>query len=188
MPSDGSNTGAFAGPGHGGREGLDRLFPLLYDELYRLAAAQLDSERPDHTLGATALIHEAYLKLSGLDRIEWKNRSQFMAVAAQAMRRVLVNHATARRAQKRGGPNQPTPLDDVVIVSRDRSQELLELDRALTRLSALDERQARVIECRFFAGMTIDETAEALTVAPATVKRDWTVARAWLHRELGAGG
>jgi RNA polymerase sigma factor (TIGR02999 family) len=186
MPSDGPITRAFAEPDLGGREGLDRLFPLLYDELYRLASAQLRSERADHTLGATGLIHEAYVKLSGLDRIEWKNRSQFMAVAAQAMRRVLVNHANARRAQKRGGPNEPAPLDEVVVVCHDRSQEVLELDHALTRLAALDERQARVVECRFFAGMTVDETAEALAVAPATVKRDWTVARAWLHRELGS--
>lgn len=187
MRGDGAITRAFAEQDLGGRDGLDRLFPLLYEELYGLASAQLRSERPDHTLGATALIHEAYIKLSGLHRIEWRNRSQFMAVAAQAMRRVLVNHATARRAQKRGGPTRPSALDDVVVMSHDRSQELLGLDEALTRLAALDERQARVVECRFFAGMTIEETAEALSVAPATVKRDWTVARAWLHRELGSG-
>lgn len=184
MPGDGAITRAFAESDLGGRQGLDRLFPLLYDELYRLASAQLRSERPDHTLGATALIHEAYLKLSGLERIQWRNRSQFMAVAAQAMRRVLVNHATARRAKKRGDGSEATSLDRVVVVSRDRSEELLELDRALTRLATLDERHARVVECRFFAGMTIEDTAEALSVAPATVKRDWTVARAWLHREL----
>lgn len=187
MPGDGAITTAFARSDQGGRQGLDRLFPLLYDELYRLASAQLRSERPDHTLGATALIHEAYLKLSGLDRIEWKNRSQFMAVAAQAMRRVLVSHASARRAKKRGGSSEPTSLDHVVVVSRDRSEELLELDRALTRLAGLDERQATVVECRFFAGMTVEQTAEALSIAPATVKRDWTVARAWLHRELEGG-
>lgn len=188
MPGDDAVTRGDVELDASGREGLDRLFPLLYDELHRLAAAQLREERPDHTLGATALIHEAYLKLSGLDRIHWRNRSQFMAVAAQAMRRVLVNHAAARRAKKRGGSRERLSLDDVVVLSEDRGEELMGLDQALTRLAALDARQARVVECRFFAGMNIEETAEALSVSPATVKRDWTMARAWLHRELDPRG
>jgi RNA polymerase sigma factor (TIGR02999 family) len=158
----------------------------VYDELHRLARGQLRNERADHTLGATALIHEAYLKLSGLDRIHWQSRSRFMAVAGQAMRRVLVNHATARGAQKRGGKRERLSLDDVVIISDERSDDLIALDDALTKLAALDQRQARVVECRFFAGMSVEETAEALATAPATVKRDWTLARAWLHRELHA--
>ena len=186
MPGDGEITRAIAELAGGGRDGLDRLLPLVYDELHRLARAQLRDERPDHTLGATALIHEAYLKLSGLDRIQWQNRSHFMAVAAQAMRRVLVNHANARGAQKRGGKHERLSLDDVMIVSDARGEDLIALDAALTRLAALDRRIARVVECRFFAGMTIEETAEALAIAPATVKRDWTLARAWLHRELDA--
>jgi RNA polymerase sigma-70 factor (ECF subfamily) len=186
MPGDDEITRALAELAGGGREGLDRLLPVVYDELYRLARRQLRDERADHTLGATALVHEAYLKLSGLDRMHWQNRSHFMAVAAQAMRRVLVNYATARGAQKRGGKRERLSLDDVILLTEERGDELVALDDALTRLAALDQRQARVVECRFFAGMSVEETAEALGVAPSTVKRDWTVSRAWLHRELEA--
>lgn len=168
----------------GGREGLDQLFPVVYEELHRLAQRQLRGERPDHTLCTTDLVHEAYLKLSGLDRIRWQNRAQFLAIAAQAMRRVLINHASARRAQKRGGGRDRLSLDDVVLLVDDRAEDLLALDAALTRLAELDGRQARVVECRFFAGLSIEETADALDIAPATVKRDWAVARAWLNREL----
>jgi RNA polymerase sigma factor (TIGR02999 family) len=184
MPGDKDITSALAGLAQGGREGLDRLLPVIYDELYRLARRQLRDERADHTLGATALVHEAYIKLSGLDRMHWQNRAHFMAVAAQAMRRVLVNHAIARSAQKRGGKRERVPLDDVILLTAERAEELIALDDALDRLATRDARQARVIECRFFAGMTIEETAEALDIAPATVKRDWMLARAWLYREL----
>ena len=186
MPGDTDITKALAQLANGGREGLDHLLPVVYDELYRLARRQLRDERADHTLGATALVHEAYLKLSGLDRMHWQNRAHFMAVAAQAMRRVLVNHATARTAQKRGGKRERVALDDVILVTAERAEELIALDAALTRLAERDPRQARVIECRFFAGMSIEETAEALDISPVTVKRDWTLARAWLHRELDA--
>src|SRR5688572_3109341 len=186
MPGDTDITKALAQLANGGREGLDHLLPVVYDELYRLARRQLRDERADHTLGATALVHEAYLKLSGLDRMHWQNRAHFMAVAAQAMRRVLVNHATARTAQKRGGKRERVALDDVILVTAERAEELIALDAALTRLAERDPRQARVIECRFFAGMSIEETAEALDISPVTVKRDWTLARAWLHRELEA--
>jgi RNA polymerase sigma factor (TIGR02999 family) len=184
MPGDTDITRALAELAKGGREGLDHLLPVVYDELYRLARRQLRDERADHTLGATALVHEAYIKLSGLDRMHWQNRAHFMAVAAQAMRRVLVNHATARGAQKRGGKLERVALDDVIVLTAERAEELIALDDALNRLAERDPRQARVIECRFFAGMSIEETAEALGVAPVTVKRDWTLARAWLHREL----
>jgi RNA polymerase sigma factor (TIGR02999 family) len=184
MPGDNDITRALAELASGGREGLDRLLPVVYDELYRLARRQLRDERADHTLGATALVHEAYLKLSGLDRMHWQNRAHFMAVAAQAMRRVLVNYAIARGAQKRGGKLDRVALDDVILITAERAEELIALDDALTRLAVRDPRQARVVECRFFAGMSIEETAEALGIAPVTVKRDWTVARAWLHREL----
>lgn len=168
-----------------GREGLDQLFPIVYEELRLLAQRHMRGERSDHTLDTTALVHEAYLKLSGLDRIRWQNRAQFLAIAAQAMRRVLLNHASARRAQKRGGGRDRVPLDDVVLLTDNRAEELVALDAALTRLAELNVRQARIVECRFFAGMSIEETAEALDIAPATVKRDWAVARAWLNRELG---
>ncbi len=187
MPGDTDVTAILSQLAEGGREGLDRLLPVVYDELYRLARRQLSNERADHTLGATALVHEAYIKLSGLDRMHWQNRAHFMAVAAQAMRRVLVNHATARTAQKRGGKRERVPLDDVMLLTAERAEEMIALDDALNRLAARDPRQARVIECRFFAGMSIEETAEALDIAPATVKRDWTIARAWLHRELEPG-
>ncbi len=184
MPGDHDITRALAELANGGRDGLDRLLPVVYDELYRLARRHLRDERADHTLGATALVHEAYIKLSGLDRMHWQNRAHFMAVAAQAMRRVLVNHAIARGAQKRGGKLERVALDDVILLTAERAEELIALDDALNRLAVRDARQARVIECRFFAGMSIEETAQALDVAPVTVKRDWTLARAWLHREL----
>jgi RNA polymerase sigma factor (TIGR02999 family) len=164
---------------------MEDLLPLVYGELKRIAARQLRSERPGHTLCTTALVHEAWLELSNLDRIKWQNRNHYLALAAQAMRRVLVDHAVARRAQKRGGGRQAETLDDdPLVIVQARAAELLDLDDALRRLAALDERQARVVECRFFAGMSIEETAAALDVSPATVKREWALARAWLNREL----
>lgn len=165
-------------------EQLDELFPLAYAELRRIAHRRLRGERPGHTLNTTALVHEAYLKLSRLDRIEWNGRTHCLAVAAQAMRRVLVDYAVRRKAQKRGGTRARVPLDRVTLSVDDATAELLALNDAMERLKAIDERQCRVVECRFFAGMTIDETAEALDVSPATVKRDWTHARAWLNRAL----
>ena len=133
----------------------------------------------------TALVHEAWVELSNLDRIKWQNRSHYLALAAQAMRRVLIDHAVARRAQKRGGGQQIETLDaDPLVMVHERAAELLDLDHALERLAALDERQARIVECRFFGGMSIEETAAALALSPATVKRDWSMARAWLNREL----
>jgi RNA polymerase sigma-70 factor, ECF subfamily len=164
---------------------MDDLLPLVYEELKRIAARQLRKERPGHTLCTTALVHEAWLELSNLDRIAWQNRSHYLALAAQAMRRVLIDHAVAKRAQKRGGGHAPETLDDdPLVIVQDRAAELLDLNDALGRLSALDERQGRIVECRFFGGMSIEETAEALEVSPATVKREWALARAWLNREL----
>jgi RNA polymerase sigma factor (TIGR02999 family) len=168
----------------GDGEAFHRLVPVVYHELRRIAHRQLAGERPDHTLDTGALVHEAYLKLVDLERIEWRGRAHFFAAAAGAMRRILIDHAHARRARKRGGGARPVTLERIEIPSHDTLEELLELDRALERLAALDGRQARVVECRFFAGMTIEETAEALGVSPMTVKRDWTAARAWLNREL----
>ena len=164
---------------------MDDLLPLVYGELKRIAARQLRRERPDHTLSTTALVHEAWLELSNLDRIKWQNRNHYLAIAAQAMRRVLIDHAVARRAQKRGGGHDVATLeDDAVLLVDGPAEELLDLDHALQRLSAIDERQGRIVECRFFGGMSIEETAEALELSPATVKREWALARAWLNREL----
>jgi RNA polymerase sigma-70 factor, ECF subfamily len=164
---------------------MDDLLPLVYGELKRIAARQLQRERADHTLSTTALVHEAWLELSNLDRIKWQNRSHYLAIASQAMRRVLIDHAVARRAQKRGGGKEVEVLDDsAMLLVEGRAEELLDLDHALQRLAAIDERQVRVVECRFFGGMSIEETAEALGVSPATVKREWILARAWLNWTL----
>ena len=166
---------------------MEDLLPLVYGELKRIAARQLRRERPDHTLSATALVHEAWLELSQLDRIKWQNRNHYLALAAQAMRRVLIDHAVARKALKRGGGQARDTLDgDAVALAATRAEELIDLDNALQRLGAIDERQVRIVECRFFGGMNVDETAEALALSPATVKREWALARAWLNRELSA--
>jgi RNA polymerase sigma factor (TIGR02999 family) len=161
------------------------LFTLVYAELRRVAERQLRRERTGHTLGTTALVHEAWFELSKLNRIQWQSRSHFLALAAQAMRRVLVDYAVARRTLKRGGGRPIEPLeDDAFAVVQERAQDFVALDEALQRLAAINERHARIVECRFYGGMSIDETAEALEISPATVKRDWMLARAWLNREL----
>jgi len=183
MSSEGDVTRLLRSLGHDGRA-LDALLPIVYDELRGIARRQLGTERSDHTLQPTALVHEAYLKLSRLDRIEWVNRAQFFAIAAQAMRRVLVDYALARRAAKRGGGALHVPLADALLVSADDARDILALNEALAGLEQREPRLARVVECRYFAGLSIDETAEALSISPATVKRDWVVARAWLNREL----
>jgi RNA polymerase sigma factor (TIGR02999 family) len=169
----------------GDRSAFDELFPLIYDTLRRMAHRKLTRERAGHTLLTTDLVHEAYLKLVRLDRIEWQGRAHFLAIAAQSMRNILVNSALARKAVKRGG-GADRPLEEAVAVADAPTSDLLALHRALERLEAVDARQSRVVECRFFAGMSIEETAEALRISPASVKRDWALARAWLNRELGA--
>ena len=168
----------------GRRDAMDRLIPLVYHELGRIAHGQLTGERTGHTLDTTALVHEAYLRLVGLDRIEWRDRGHFYAAAAGAMRRILIEYARGYRAAKRGGGLRPLSLDDGAIAVEARADTLVALDEALTRLSALDERQARVVECRFFAGLTEEETAEALRVTARTVRRDWVKARGWLYQEI----
>src|SRR5262245_18641393 len=168
----------------GGRPAVDRLFPILYQELKRIARRQLRRERWDHTLNTTCLVHEAYVKLLGLDRLTWQNRAHFLAVAAQAMRRVLVDYAVAKQAQKRDGRRQRVSLNEAMLQAERPVEELLAIDAQLTRLEKLNPRLARVVECRFFSGMSIGETAVALSSSPATVKRDWQLARSWLHREL----
>ncbi|HPF69999.1 MAG TPA: ECF-type sigma factor [Candidatus Krumholzibacteria bacterium] len=164
----------------------DQLMSLVYNELRVVAERQLRSERPDHTLSPTALVHEAYLKLDRLDHLDWQNRAQFFAIAAGAMRRVLVDHAVARKRHKRGGGVMPLPLDEGLHVPDATVEQVLVLDDLLRVLEEREPRHARIVELRFFAGMTIEETAGALAVSPATVKRDWTLLRAWLQRELGA--
>lgn len=172
---------------HGDARAFDDLVPIVYDQLRRLAHRALRGERRDHTLNTTALAHEAYAKLAGLNRMRWQDRAHFFAVAAQAMRRILVDYAVARKAQKRGGGWHPVELEKVALLSDDRLDEVLSVDAALTRLGRIDSRVVRIIECRVFMGMTVEETADALELSPATVKRHWTTARAWLTRELTAG-
>lgn len=164
---------------------LDRLFPLVYEELQRVAHAQMNRERAGHTLDTTALVHEAYLKLvRHPPRVEWQSRIHFLAVAARAMRQILVNHARGRGRAKRGGDATQISLDEAVVRPEARSEELIALDEALERLAAMDPRRGRVVELRYFGGLTIEETAQVLEVSAVTVKRDWTTARAWLYREV----
>lgn len=167
-----------------GGEAVEQVLPAVYDELKSLARRELSRERPDHTLGATALVHEAYLKLAKLNRIEWRSRAHFFGACAGAMRRILVNHAERRGTQRRGSGATHLPLEDAIVTAAERPGELLELDAALRRLEAFDAQLGRIVELRYFAGMTIEETAEALDSSPATVKRRWALARAWLNREL----
>ncbi len=161
-----------------------RLFELVYAELRLLASSHLRRERRDHTLQATALVHEAYLRLVDQRNVTWQNRSHFFAVAARMMRRILVNHARDRNRLKRGGGAARVPLEDDVAATGRADVDLEALDEALEKLAALDERKVRVVEMRYFAGMSIEETADALNVSPATVKREWTLARAWLKSQI----
>jgi RNA polymerase sigma factor (TIGR02999 family) len=163
---------------------LDALFSLVYDQLRALSHARRAQWAGDYTLQTTALVHEVYLKLVDQDSMDWHGRAHFFAVASRAMRQVLVNYAEWRLAQKRGGGGVVVPLEEANPVAPEVADELLALDEALERLAGIDERRYRVVECRFFAGLTIDETAEALGVSSATVSRDWTVASAWLRREV----
>jgi RNA polymerase sigma factor (TIGR02999 family) len=168
----------------GDQSALDRLIPVVYDELHRLAARYMSQEGPGHTLQSTAVVHEAFLKLVDQQRVHWQNRAQFFAVAAQLIRRILVDHARTAKASKRGGGARKLSLDENIGVMEPRDLDLVALDDAMGALARLDPQQSRVIELRFFAGLTIEETAEALGVSPATVKRDWVTAKAWLFNEL----
>ena len=167
-----------------GRPALDRLLPVLYEELKVIARRHRRRERGDLTLNTTDLVHEAYVKLIGLDRISWQNRAHVLALAAQAMRRVLVDYAVARRSRKRGGQPRRVALDEAMLATAQPLDLLLAIDAQLARLEVVNPRLSRVVECRYFAGMTVEETAHALESSPATVKRDWMLARAWLNREL----
>jgi len=169
----------------GDREALERLLPAVYGELKRLAASYLRSERPDHTLQPTALVHEAYLRLQGQRSVVWSNRAHFYGIAARIMRRILVDHARRRGAAKRDGAALRVTLVDADAGADDRAPELIALDSALTTLEELDPQQARIVELRFFGGLTVEETADAAGISTATVKREWRTARAWLRREIG---
>jgi RNA polymerase sigma factor (TIGR02999 family) len=170
----------------GRRQAFDELLPLVYAELRRRAANQLRRERRNHTLQPTALVNEAFLKLVDQRSVRWQNRVHFLSVASQAMRRILLDHARTHRRVKRGGAPAQVTLDEALMSEDSRSIDLLALDEALERLSALDERQARVVELRFFGGLSVEEAAEVLSLSPATVKREWSMAKAWLHAELSA--
>lgn len=168
----------------GDRNALDALTPLVYDELRRLAKSYLRRERPDHTLDGTALVHEAYMRLVDQRNVEWRNRNHFFALAAELIRRILVDHARARIAAKRGGANIKLSLDEALAPADEKDLNLLALDDALLALTHADPQQSRIVELRYFAGLTIEETADVLEISPATVKRDWTTAKAFLKREM----
>lgn len=170
--------------GSSGGEGIDQLLDVVYAELRRQAARYLRRERKNHTLQPTALVNEAFMKLVDQRSVQWQNRAHFFGVAAQAMRRIVIDHARTRQRVKRGGVQQVVTLDEAMLVVESRSIDVLALDEALTRLAALDERQAKIVELRYFAGLSVEETAEVTALSPATIKREWAMARAWLHAEL----
>ena len=177
--------------GDGHREALDALVPLVYDELHRQAHRFLRGERPNHTLQTSALINEAYLRLVGQKDVEWQNRTHFFGIAANMMRRILVDYAKTKQRVKRGGNEENLPLEEALtvvaeITNEDTQIDLILLNEALNKLTALDERQARIVELRYFSGLTVEETAQVLDVSEMTVKRDWNVAKAWLRREINS--
>lgn len=170
--------------GAGDAAAAEEILPLVYDELRRLARSYLQGERPDHTLQPTALVHEAYIRLVDWKKADWQSRGHFFSVAAQLMRNILVDHARKKNAEKHGGGLQRIDLDDSSGFSSDAGVDLLDLDEALNELVKLDERHAKMVELRFFAGLTLEQTAEALGVSSATVSRDWNFVRAWLYKRL----
>jgi RNA polymerase sigma factor (TIGR02999 family) len=172
----------------GDQDALGKLMPLVYDELRRLAGHYMRGERPEHTLQPTAVVHEAYVRMVGLDRLDWQNRSQFMGVAAQFMRRILINYARDRVAAKRGGTGARAQLDPANLAAGENPEEILAVDMAVARLAELNPEQSRVAEMRYFGGMSVEETAEVLGISPRTVKRHWALAKAWLHAELSGHG
>ena len=185
MPPDAAITRLLRQAAHDQQDVLNELLPLVYDELRAIAHGQLRHERDGHTINTTALVHEAYLKLVDQREVDWQNRSHFYAVAARAMRRILVDYARRRSRQKRGGDAvKVTWQEGLQVFSSGSSEALLALDEALQRLERINPRHGRVVECRYFGGLSIEETATALAISPATVSRDWQLARAWLKRDL----
>ena len=187
MPSRSDITGLLVSWGDGDQSAFEQLVPLVERELHRLAHHYMSRERDGHTLQTTGLINETFIRLVDQTRIRWQNRAQFFGIAAQIMRRVLLNYARDRRREKRGGGAVQVSLSEVDAISAEKSVELLALDDALKRLAEVDERKSRVVELRYFGGLSVEETAEVLKVAPVTVLRDWNMARAWLAREIGDG-
>jgi RNA polymerase sigma factor (TIGR02999 family) len=177
-------TGLLLAWGSGDRDALDRLVPLLYTELRRLASRQMRRERPGHSFHTTALVHEAYLRLVDYKRVQPRDRAHFLAIAAQAMRRILVEGARGNRAAKRGGGGERVPLEDAAAVATEPSADLLALDSALSNLAAFDPRKAQIVELKYFGGLTIEETAEVVGVSTPTVEREWRTARLWLYRAM----
>ena len=169
---------------NGDKAALDKLLPLIHEELRRLAHHYMSRERPGHTLQTTALVDEAYIRLVNRKGVHWQNRAHFFAIAAQSMRSILVDHARGLAYAKRGGGAAKIELDEGMIVSKERAAEVVALDEALLELAKIDPKQSRVVELRFFGGLTIEETAEVLSLSPATIKREWTTAKAWLYHEL----
>lgn len=184
MSSPAHITGVLQAIRSGDRGAVDDLFRVVYDELQRIAHRQRLRWKGDETMNTTALVHEAYLKLVKQEEVDWHDRAHFYAVAATAMRHILINYAELRMAEKRGGGSPHVPLDEANPISEEGAEDLLALNEALERLKEIDPRQSRVVECRFFAGLGIHETAEALGVSHATIERDWALARAWLRRAL----
>jgi RNA polymerase sigma-70 factor (ECF subfamily) len=170
----------------GDESAATKLIPLIYDELRRLAGAYMRRERPNHTLQPTALVNEAYLKLIEQRDVDWKGRAHFLGIAAQIMRRILIDHARAHLRDKRGCGVTPVPLEEGLVFAPEQSSELVELDAALKRLEGFDPRQSKIVELRFFGGLNVEQTAEAIGISPTTVKREWSLAKAWLHGELKA--
>ncbi|MBL8189955.1 MAG: sigma-70 family RNA polymerase sigma factor [Acidobacteria bacterium] len=170
--------------GHGDQSALDSLLPLIYNELRRVADSYLRRDRPGHTLQATALVNEAFLRLIDQDQINWQNRAHFFGAAANLMRQILIQHARANHAAKRGGERQKLYLDEAGDVSQSSDLDLVALDEALRDLEAVAPRQCRIVELRYFGGLSIEETGELLSISPSTVKREWTMAKAWLRREI----
>ena len=189
MADDSSDdvTELLAAWSNGDREALDKLLPLVERELHQLAHRYISREKPGHTLQTTALVNEAYLRLVDQRRARWQNRAHFIAIAAQMMRRILVNHARDRAAGKRGGGSHKVSLDEIAVLSDERAEEMLALDEAMDSLAKLDERKSRVVELRHFGGLSVEETAQVLGIHPDTVTRDWTRAIAFLRRELQRG-
>lgn len=169
---------------NGDRQALDALLPLVYKELRRIAHSQLRKERPDHTLQSAALVHEAYFRLIGMNPPQWESRTHFFSIAAQLMREILVDYARRHRAAKRGAGARALRIEEAAGLCSQKDIDVLALDDALKALTKIDPRQSKVVELRFFAGLSIEEVSQALEIAPATVQRDWTAARAWLHREI----
>lgn len=179
-------TELLAAWGNGDQAAGDRLIPLVYQELHRLAHHYMKRESPHHTLQTSALVNEAFVRLVDQKNVKWQNRAHFFGIAAQMMRRILVDHARSRHYAKRGGGAQQISFDEALVISDERTAEVVAVDEALQRLEEFDARKSKIVEMRFFAGLSIQETAEVLGVSPGTIMRDWTLAKAWLRREISS--